>query len=126
MANGGFLPMQIDDAFRKKINNDATAFLRSFTERRGRNPALAEKAITEGSAYTEKEALDGKMIDLIVNSPDDLVRQLDGRTIKRFDATEANLSLKNASLTPFELSAGHKFLALILTPAVSSLLPILA
>src|SRR6266478_6049726 len=92
MAIGGFLPMQIDDAFRKKINNDATAFLRSFTERRGRNPALAEKAITEGSAYTEKEALDGKMIDLIVNSPDDLVRQLDGRTIKRFDGTEAKLS----------------------------------
>jgi len=56
----------------------ATAFLRSFTERRGRNPSLAEKAITEGSAYTEKEALDGKMIDLIVNSPDELVRQLDG------------------------------------------------
>jgi len=26
-----------------------------FHERRGRNPALAEKAITEGSAYTEKE-----------------------------------------------------------------------
>src|SRR5713226_4633956 len=37
IAIGGFLPMQIDDAFRKKINNDATAFLRSFTERRGRN-----------------------------------------------------------------------------------------
>jgi len=36
MAIGGFLPMQIDDAFRKKINADATAFLRSFTEKRGR------------------------------------------------------------------------------------------
>jgi len=73
MAIGGFLPMQIDDAFRKKINNDATAFLRSFTERRGRNPALAEKAITE-AALTRRRKLDGKMIDLIVNSPDELVR----------------------------------------------------
>lgn len=118
IAVGGFLPMQIDDAFRKKINADATAFLRSFTERRGRNPSLAEKAITEGSAYTEKEALDGKMIDLIVNSPDELVRQLDGRTITRFDGTQVKLSLKNAALRPFELSARQKFLARIVEPDV--------
>jgi membrane-bound serine protease (ClpP class) len=125
MAIGGFLPMQIDDAFRKKINADATAFLRSFTERRGRNPALAEKAITEGSAFTEKEALDGKMIDLIANSPDDLVRQLDGRTIKRFDGSAAKLSLKNAARTPFELSARQKFLARIVQPDVFFVLLIL-
>src|SRR5438874_10228388 len=37
IAIGGAFPMQIDEAFRKKINQDATAFLRSFTERRGRN-----------------------------------------------------------------------------------------
>jgi len=125
MAIGGFLPMQIDDAFRKKINADATAFLRSFTERRGRNPVLAEKAITEGSAFTEKEALEGKMIDLIVSSPDELVRQLDGRTIKRLDGSEAKLSLKNASRTPFELSARQKFLARIVEPDVFFVLLIL-
>jgi membrane-bound serine protease (ClpP class) len=125
MAIGGFLPMQIDDAFRKKINNDATAFLRSFTERRGRNPVLAEKAITEGSAFTEKEALDGKMIDLIVNSPDELIRQMDGRTITRFDGAQAKLSLKNAARTPFELSARQKFLARIVEPDVFFVLLIL-
>jgi membrane-bound serine protease (ClpP class) len=125
MAIGGFLPMQIDDAFRKKINADAMAFLRSFTERRGRNPSLAEKAITEGSAFTEKEALDGKMIDLIVSSPDDLVRQLDGRSITRFDGVQTKLSLKNAARTPFELSARQKFLARIVQPDVFFVLLIL-
>ena len=77
LAIGGYVP-QIDEVLRKKINQDAMAFLRSFTERRGRNPALAERAITESKAFTEKEALDGKMIDLIVSSPEDLLRQLDG------------------------------------------------
>ncbi len=125
MAIGGFLPMQIDDAFRKKINNDATAFLRSFTERRGRNPALAEKAITEGSAFTEKEALEGKMIDLVANSPDDLMRQLDGRAITRFDGTQSKLALKNAARTPFELSTRQKFLARIVEPDVFFVLLIL-
>jgi membrane-bound serine protease (ClpP class) len=125
MAIGGFLPMQIDDAFRKKINADATAFLRSFTERRGRNPSLAEKAITEGSAYTEKEALEGKMIDLIASSPDELVRQLDGREITRFDGAKLKLSLKNAELRPFQLSARQRFLARIVEPDIFFVLLIL-
>jgi len=118
IAIGGMFPMQIDEAFRKKINNDATAFLRSFTERRGRNPALAEKAITEGKAFTEKEALDGKMIDLEANSPEELLRQLDGQTITRFDGTKVTLALKNPVRTSFQLSARQRFLERIVEPDV--------
>ncbi len=118
IAIGGMFPMQIDEAYRKKIDNDATAFLRSFTERRGRNPALAEKAITEGKAFTEKEALDGKMIDLVANSPEELLRQLDGRTITRFDGTKVTLSLKNPVRTQFQLSARQRFLERIVEPDV--------
>src|SRR6202521_2308918 len=125
IAIGGLLPMQSDEAFRKKINSDATAFLRSFTERRGRNPALAEKAITEGSAFTEKEALDGKMIHLIASSPDELLRQLDGQSITRFNGTQARLSLKNAGRSPFDLSARQKLLARIVQPDVVFFLLIL-
>src|SRR5437899_8372538 len=84
IAIGGF-PQQIDEVFRTKIHQESMAFLRSFSERRTRNPELAEKAITESKAFTEKECLDGKMIDLIVNTSDDLIRELDGRTIPRFD-----------------------------------------
>ena len=124
IAIGGF-PQQIDEVFRKKINQDAMAFLRSFTERRGRNPELAEKAITESKAFTEKEALDGKMIDLIVKSPEDLLRQLDGRTVTRFDGTKVTLALKNPVRASFELSARQKFLARIVEPDVFFVLLIL-
>ena len=124
IAIGGF-PQQIDEVFRKKINQDAMAFLRSFAERRGRNPELAEKAITESKAFTEKEALDAKMIDLIASSPEDLLRQLDGRTIKRFDGTQVTLALKNPVRVPFELSARQKFLARIVEPDVFFVLLIL-
>src|SRR5262249_34002565 len=88
---GRFVP-QIDEVLRKKINQDAMAFLRSFPEKRQRNPELAEKAITESKAFTEKEMLDGKMIDLIAGSSEDLLQQLDGRTITRFDGTKVTLS----------------------------------
>jgi membrane-bound serine protease (ClpP class) len=124
IAIGGF-PQQIDEVFRRKINQDAMAFLRSFSERRKRNPELAEKAITESRAFTEKEALDAKMIDLVANSTEDLLRKLDARTITRFDGTQVTLSLKNAFRAPFELSARQKFLARIVEPDVFFVLLIL-
>lgn len=124
IAIGGF-PQQIDEVFRRKINQDAMAFLRSFTVRRDRNPELAEKAITESKAFTEKECLDGKMIDLIVNTSDDLIRELDGRTITRFEGTKTTLVLKNAVREPFELSARQRFLARIVEPDVFFVLLIL-
>ena len=124
IAIGGF-PQQIDEVFRRKINQDAMAFLRSFTERRGRNPVLAEKAITESKAFTEKESLDAKMIDLIANSPEDLLRQLDGRTIARFDGKSVTLALKNPVRATFELSGRQKFLARIVQPDVFFVLLIL-
>lgn len=121
---GGYVP-QIDEVMRKKINNDATAFLRSFTEKRGRNPVLAETAVTDAKAFTEKEALDGKMIDLVANSKEDLIHQLDGRTITRFDGTHTTLALKNAAVTEFELSARQKFLSRIVEPDMFFVLLIL-
>jgi len=118
----GAYPVAIDETLRKKITNDATAFLRSFADKRGRNPALAETAVTDARAFTEKEALDGKLIDLLASSEDDLLRQLDGREITRFDGIKVKLSLSNSVRTPFELSGRQKFLARIVQPDVFFLL----
>jgi membrane-bound serine protease (ClpP class) len=115
--NGGF-SMPIDEVLRKKINNDATAFLRSFTEKRGRNPKLAETAVTDARAFTEKEALDGKMIDLIAENRDDLLKQLNGREVTRFNGKTTKLSLDNYTVSDFELSGRQKFLARIVQPDV--------
>jgi membrane-bound serine protease (ClpP class) len=118
---GGYA-MAIDETMRKKINNDALAFLRSFTDKRGRNTSLAQTAVTEARAFTEKEALDGKIIDLVANSEDDLLRQLAGREITRFDGTKIKLALSNPALTEFQLSARQKFLSRIVAPDMFFLL----
>jgi membrane-bound serine protease (ClpP class) len=117
IAIGGF-QLQIDETMRRKILNDAMAFLRSYSEKRGRNPTLAETAVTDAKAFTEKEALDGRLIDLIASSPEDLLRQLDSRRITRFDGTKTTLALKNAATIPFHLSARQSFLARIVEPDV--------
>ena len=121
---GGY-PVTIDETLRRKIMNDAQAFLRSFAEKRGRNPKLAETAVTDAKAFTEKEALDGKLIDLIASSEDDLLRQLNGREIARFDGSKVKLALANSVRVPFELSARQKFLSRIVEPDIFFILLIL-
>jgi len=115
LAIGGF-PLQVDETLKKKILNDATAFLRSYTAKRGRNVELAESAVVDGKAWTETEALDGKLIDLIANSPEDLLSKLDGRTIKRFDGSTVQLALRNPERIPFSESFRQRFLSRIVQP----------
>ena len=118
----GWAAMPMDEVLRKKINSDATAFLRSFSEKRGRNPKLAETAITDARAFTEQEALEGHLIDLIATNTDDLLRQINGREVTRFDGQKTKLSLANYTRSEFELSARQKFLARIVEPDVFFLL----
>ena len=115
IAVGG-VPLQVDDTLKKKILNDATAFLRSYTAKRGRNVELAESAVVDGKAWTETEALDGKLIDLIAKTPEDLLAQLDGRTIERFDGSSAQLALRNPQITSVSMSMREKFLSRIVQP----------
>jgi membrane-bound serine protease (ClpP class) len=114
----GGSPVQIDETLRHKIVNEATAYLRSFASKRGRNVDLAEKAVTEAKAFSEKEALDGKLIDLVVSSPEGLLTQLDGRTITRFDGATKKLALAHPQIVPREMSARQKFLSRIVQPDV--------
>jgi membrane-bound serine protease (ClpP class) len=118
---GGF-SVPVDEVLRKKMNNDATAFLRSFTEKRNRNPKLAETAVTDAQAFTENEALAGHLIDLIARDNADLFKQLNGREIKRFDGKTVKLSLENYRVDEFHLSARQKFLARIVDPDIFFLL----
>ena len=115
LAIGG-VPLQVDDTLKKKILNDATAFLRSYSAKRGRNVELAESAVTEGKAWTETEALDGKLIDLIANSPDDLLSHLDGRNIKRFDGSTMYLALRNPERVSLPMTFRQQFLSRIVQP----------
>ena len=115
LALGG-VPLQVDETLKKKILNDATAFLRSYTAKRGRNVELAESAVVDGKAWTETEALDGKLIDLIANSPEDLLSKLDGRTIKRFDGSTVQLALRNPERIALSMSFRQRFLSRIVQP----------
>ena len=108
--------VKIDDTLNRKILNEATAYLRSYVTRRNRNPDLAATAVTDAKAFSEKEALDGKMIDFIATSPEDLLAKLDGRTITRFDGSTVQLALSHPSVVPVEMNGREKLLSRIVEP----------
>ena len=117
LAIGG-VPLNVDETLKKKILNDATAFLRSYAGKRGRNVEVAETAVTDGKAFTETESLNDKLIDLIANSREDLFSKLNGKTIKRFDGSETRLNLDNPEVVTVEMSARQRFLSRIVQPDV--------
>ena len=112
----------LDPVMKAKLENDTAAFLRSFVSRRGRNVAAAEDAVRNSKSYSDSEALDLHLVDLI--SPDDatLLRQLDGRTIKRFDGTSITLHLANAVIQTDAPSTRERLLTRLASPDLAVLL----
>src|SRR5512139_4158520 len=78
---------QMDEVMSKKVTSAMAAYIRGKAERRGRNVEMAEKAVVESKSFTEKEALELKLIDLVAKDVPDLLQQVDGREVTRFDGT---------------------------------------
>ena len=116
MIELGGQPVKIDETLQKKIVNDATAYLRGYTSKRGRNADLAATAVTDAKAFSDKEALDGKLIDIVVSSPEELLAKLDGRTITRFDGNTQKLALPHPVIVASDMTSREKFLSRIVQP----------
>src|SRR5579884_4131023 len=101
-ASPVLIGQQMDPVMRSKIENDAAAMLRSMVSKRGRNAELAETAIRQAKAFTEKEALDNKLIDLVAPDEAALFRELNGREITRFDGSKQKLDLASPEVVEYQ------------------------
>lgn len=113
---------KMDEVMSEKVASDAAAYIRSIAERRGRNVQMAEEAVRKSRSFTEKEALDLKLIDLVVKDVDELVRTLDGRTVKRFDGSSIKMAVKGQRTVPVGMNWRQAILAAIAQPEVMFLL----
>src|SRR5271165_3432313 len=116
---------QMEDTMRKKVENDAAALLRSMTSRRGRNSALAEQTIRDAKAFTEKEALDQKLIEIVATSRQDLFQQLNGREITRWDGRKQTLHLSSVTVTDARETLRERVMAAIADPNIGFILLVL-
>src|SRR5579871_511712 len=121
VAMGG----QKDAVMKEKVENDAAAYLRSICDKRGRNSALAETAVRQSKSFTEREALDQHLIDLIAPNEAELLNQLDGRTITRFDGSKVTLRTAAAGVEVYQPSLRQKIIAAVADPNIALVLLVL-
>jgi membrane-bound serine protease (ClpP class) len=114
----------IDATMAKKAASDLAAYARSLAAKRGRNVELVDKAVTESRAFTEEEArrADPPLVDLVASDLDDLLAQLDGREVKRFDGTTVTVRTAGARIETVAMTWRQRLLSAVAHPQVAYLL----
>lgn len=115
---------KIDDTMAKKMTSDVAGYARTLAAQRKRNVALVEQAVTESRTYTEQEAAaaDPPLIDVIATDLPDLLKKLDGRTVRRFDGTTQTLHTSGFEQRSVEMTWAQKVLSAIAHPQIAYLL----
>ena len=111
----------MDTNMAAKVENDAAAYIRSLAEKHGRNAAWAEEAVRRSVSLTEQEALHQKVIDLVAPDTDDLIRQLEGRTVE-VSGVSRTLHTNGASIMRFEMNWRDRFLTTLANPNIAYVL----
>ena len=116
---------KLDPIMKQKLENDTTAFLRSYVSRRNRNTAAAEDAVLNSKSYTEQEALKLNLITLVAGSDRELLDTIDGRTIQRFNGKSTTLHTRDAVLFPIEHTVRESLLDKLVDPNLAVLILII-
>jgi membrane-bound serine protease (ClpP class) len=112
----------MDAVMKQKVENDAAALMRSVVTRRGRNEQAAEKTVRESVSYTDREALDLHLIELIAADPPALLKQLEGREITRFDGRKQTLHFADGLIEQYRPSLKQRIMLAIADPNIALLL----
>jgi membrane-bound serine protease (ClpP class) len=113
---------QMDETMSDKVTHDAASYIKSIAEKRGRNIKMAEDAVRESLSYTEKEALDGGLIDLIAQNEQEIIDFFHNKTIKKFDGEERVLDLQSEEVVDLPMTPRQKFLLTISNPNLAYIL----
>jgi membrane-bound serine protease (ClpP class) len=115
---------ETDETTAQKAAADLAAYVRTLASGRQRNVPLAEEAVRQSRAFTETEALAASppLIDLVAADLPELLRQLDGREIRRFDGTMETLQTADAMVVPIDMTMRQRVLSAIANPNVAYLL----
>jgi len=113
---------QMDETMADKVTHDAASYIKSIAEKRGRNTKMAEDAVRESLSYTEKEAYEGGLIDLIAKDEQEIIDFFHNKTIQKFDGEERVLDLQDEEVVDLPMTARQKFLLTISNPNLAYIL----
>jgi len=113
---------EIDATMQAKITNILSADIENLAERRGEEATQwAIAAVQDAAAATAAQALDLGVIDIIATDVDDLLAQLDGREVLVRNEART-LRTAGAVQSPLEMTPLQRFLNLISSPTIASIL----
>jgi len=107
-----------------KVVNDASAYIRSLAEQRGRNAHWAELSVRKSVSVSAKEAKQLGVIDYVVANLDSLILALDKRQVKMGEAT-VTLNTTEKTIIFREMSKRQRILDIISNPNIAYILMML-
>ncbi len=113
---------KIDDTMKQKILNDALAFLRSYVSKRGRNVEAAQDAVQNSKSYTDQEAQQLHLIDLVAPDERALLDAVDGRTVQRFSGAVQTLRTRGANLVEVQPTVREEIMDRLMDPNLAVLI----
>jgi len=119
MGGGG-----MDKTMKKKVTNDAAAYIRSLAEAHGRNADIGEKFVRKGDSISETEAVKEKVVDLLADDLPGLLKAVDGRVVKTA-AGEKTLVTAGLKIEHVEMTWRQKFFDTLANPNVAYILMML-
>jgi membrane-bound serine protease (ClpP class) len=114
-TGGGNIPSDL----RRKVINDAAAYIRGLAETHGRNPDWAEKAVRQASNLTAEEALDQNVVDVVAPDLPTLLDDIDGM---KTEPKGLVLHTAGADVTTIHMSLWKRILDTIIDPNIIVLL----
>ncbi len=112
----------MDPVMKEKLENYAASLIRSYSGKRGRNVEVAESAVRQSKDFTADESLKQHLIDYIAADENDLFRQLEGKSITRFDGSKTVLHLVGKPVVLHELTLRQHTLSVLMNPSITFLL----
>lgn len=112
----------MDPVMKEKLENYASSLLRSYVGKRGRNVEVAESAMKESKAFTAEECLEKNLINYIAKDENDLLAQLEGKTVSRFDGSKTVLHVAGKPIHLYEMTTKLHILTFLMDPNVLYLL----
>src|SRR5215469_3407325 len=110
-----------DETMTKKLENFAVSYMEAIASRRSRKVEWAKSAVRESASITAEKAREMKVIEIIAKDLDDLLTQLNGRTVNG-----KQLQTAGAKVVEIKMSAAEQVFQMLWRPEVMFVLMLVA
>lgn len=121
VALGGGSQEPMDPTMQQKLENYAISYIESIAARRNRNVEWARSSVKDSSSIAADKAMELKVIEFIAQDRNDLLRQIDSRTVGG-----RTLRTAGATVVSIPQSPREKFFQLLWRPEVMFVLMLIA